>query len=477
MNRWATERPGFLLEIMMHKLILSLAILATIASCKNQVEQFDLLLTNANIVAVESGTVSSGKFIGISGDTIRLVGEMKDIGNYGAVETIDAENQFVLPGLWDMHVHFRGGDTLIAENKALLPLYLAYGVTTVRDAGGDITSSVLEWRKDIRDGRLAGPDIFTSGPKFDGSEPAWTGSIALTDIGDIGPALDSLEAMGVDYIKTYDGSLTKELFYELIRQTQARGLKITGHMPFSASIMEAINLGLDGTEHLYYLLNATSPIGDSLAALDKDFGILPDLIQSYDPNLARINFGKIAQREFYATPTLYIGEVLTELHTADHSQDNLLPVMGPGIQKTYARRENSARNRSEAQQQFEIELEKTFRSMVKPMYEAGINVLAGSDCGPYNSYVYPGESLQAELFWLVNAGLTPQQALSCSVINGPKFFGLSGSYGSVAAGKVADLLVLGRNPLDDIKNISDIKTVIANGKIYGRARLESLIPH
>jgi imidazolonepropionase-like amidohydrolase len=114
--------------------------------------------------------------------------------------------------------------------------------------------------------------------------------------------------------------------------------------------------------------------------------------------------------------------------------------------------------------------------MVKPMYEAGINVLAGSDCGPYNSYVYPGESLQAELAWLVNAGLTPQQALSCSVLNGPKFFGLSGSYGSIAAGKVADLLVLGSNPLDDIKNISDINTVIAKGKVYGKASLKSLIP-
>lgn len=459
----------------MRNLIFSLAVLTALVSC-NKEQHFTLLLTNATVVDVKSGTISSGKFIGLSGDTIRQVGEMKDIGKYGAVETIDAENQFVMPGLWDMHVHFRGGDTLIEENKALLPLYLAYGVTTVRDAGGDITSGVLEWRKDIREGRLTGPDIYTSGPKFDGPDPAWPGSIALTDIGDIGPALDSLEAMGVDYIKTYDGSLTKELYYELIRQTQARGLKITGHMPFSASIMEAVNLGLDGTEHLYYLLNATSPIGDSLAALNKGFGILPDLIQSYDPDLAHINFGKIAQREFYTTPTLYIGEVLANLYSAEHTQDSLLPAMGPGIQKTYARRENSARNRSEAQQQFYIALEKTFRSMVKPMYEAGINVLAGSDCGPYNSYVYPGESLQAELAWLVNAGLTPQQALSCSVLNGPKFFGLSGSYGSIAAGKVADLLVLGSNPLDDIKNISDINTVIAKGKVYGKASLKSLIP-
>lgn len=93
-------------------------------------------------------------------------------GKYEALEILDAQNKYVMPGLWDMHVRFRGGDSLIQENKDLLPLFLAYGVTTVRDAGGDITPSVMDWRKQIQNGTLDGPSIFSSGPKLDDSEAA-----------------------------------------------------------------------------------------------------------------------------------------------------------------------------------------------------------------------------------------------------------------------------------------------------------------
>ncbi|HCI70687.1 MAG TPA: hypothetical protein DHV30_08860 [Balneola sp.] len=113
--------------------------------------------------------------------------------------------------------------------------------------------------------------------------------------------------------------------------------------------------------------------------------------------------------------------------------------------------------------------------MVKPMYDSGINILAGSDSGPYNSFTYPGQSLHKELELLVNAGLTPQEALITSVINGPKFFGLENQYGSIESGKMADLLILEQNPLEDITNTSTIYNVVAGGKWYSKKALNDLM--
>jgi len=131
-------------------------------------EKFDLLIVNASVPDIETGQVAYNQLIGIRQDTIRLVSGMKSVSHYGSEQTIDAKNGFVIPGLWDMHVHFRGGDSLITENRNLLPLFLSYGVTTVRDAGGDLTPSVLKWRRAIKKQEMVGPDIFTSGPKLDG---------------------------------------------------------------------------------------------------------------------------------------------------------------------------------------------------------------------------------------------------------------------------------------------------------------------
>lgn len=197
-------------------------------ACNSSREQADVIILNATILDIESGEEIPGKMIAISGDTLQAVLDMDEKDSFKAAKIIDAKNKYVMPGLWDMHVHFRGGDTLAVENKDLLPLFLAYGVTTVRDAGGDITNNVLNWRKKIGTGELTGPTIFTSGPKLDGPKPAWPGSIQVATLDDIPGALDSLEKLGVDYVKMYDGSLSNEVFYGIIAAAQERGFKTTG---------------------------------------------------------------------------------------------------------------------------------------------------------------------------------------------------------------------------------------------------------
>lgn len=123
--------------MLMKRILFSLCLSTLLISCKSEEkEKFDLLILNASIVDVASGKILQDRMVGISGDTIRFVGKMEDSDNYEGDKTLDAENKFLMPGLWDMHVHFRGGDTLVDENKNFLPLFLAHGITTVRDAGG-----------------------------------------------------------------------------------------------------------------------------------------------------------------------------------------------------------------------------------------------------------------------------------------------------------------------------------------------------
>jgi len=437
-------------------------------------EKFDLLIINASVIDLAGGKISPGKLIGINKDTIQLVANMASADRYASDQIIDAKEKFVMPGLWDNHVHFRGGDSLINENKNLLPLFIAHGVTTVRDMGGDISQSVLQWRNEIREGQLAGPNIFTSGPKLDGADPFWAGSIPIGKLEDIPPALDVLEDLKVDFVKIYASSLSPELYYRIIEACEKRGLKVTGHIPLSADHFEAVGFGLDGVEHLFSFLSLASPVGDSLRQLNLGFGMFPQVLETYDEDLAKEAIAKLASEDFYVTPTLYVSQVLMQLDEMDPTVDSLLPLIGPGIQKTYERRVKQAQNRSPEGKQLMLDMDIRERSLVLPMFQAGITILAGSDCGPANSYVYPGVALHGELALLVETGLTPQQALSTSVISGPKFFGLDKYYGSIEVGKVAHIIMLTENPLEDIENIGSIDMVLKGANIYDRSKLMAL---
>jgi imidazolonepropionase-like amidohydrolase len=441
-------------------------VLILITSCTSKEKtSADLVLFNTTIVDVQNNNTIENQFIAIKGDTIFSTGSMEEIPDYDASESMDLEGKFVMPGLWDNHVHFRGGTDLIAENQDLLSLFPKFGVTTVRDAGGDMTPAVMGWAKKINQKELVGPYIFTSGPKLDGPKPAWEGSIKIENQNDVEMALDSLQSINVDYVKIYDGSLSAENFYAIIEATEKRGMKVTGHMPMSADLEKAVDLGLDGSEHMYYIMKACSPKADSLTELGLGYSMMETITDTYDEKMASKFFTKLAQKEVYITPTLYIGKVLSQLADEDHSSDSLLSKIGEGIQKTYEGRIKSAQRAKSSGSQMREKVSNLAKEMIRPMFDAGVPILAGSDCGPFNSFVYPGEALWGELFSLVDAGLSPAEALKTSMIYGPAFFGLENQYGSVSKGKVADLLILRENPLKDIQHLRSIEVSILKGKL------------
>ncbi len=470
-----------------HQVLFGLSVAALLGGCARRptkLEIYDVVINHVTVVDVATGQLAPNRVVAISrGKIVKVAPADKD--SYAAKQYVNGNGRYLIPGLWDMHVHFRGGDSLVAANKKTLTLFLAHGITTVRDAGGDLTPSVLQWRREMDAGLFPGPRIFTSGPKIDGPGAYWPGSLEVETPAQISKALDSLQRLKVDYVKIYDSKISRAAYLNTIAQAQRRGLKTTGHMPYSVTLGEAIKKGLDATEHLYYVFKACSGKEDSLTTLVRNslatskplglFALLPAVYDTYSPAAAARTFALMARHHTAVVPTLCIQKTLAELPENDHTQDTLRAYIDPRIQATYARRLASARQQSPTDRAFGQKLNAKFTSLVPQMQAAGVAVLAGSDSGAFNSFVYPGASLQEEVLLLVQAGLTPLQALQAATINGARFMGVADRTAAIAPGQDADLVLLTANPLEDIANIRKIDAVVSRGKAYPAPALANML--
>ena len=298
----------------MNRLLFS-SLLLTIFSCKNDtINNYDLAITNANVVHLETGKIEV-QDIYISDGKIQAV-EAASSSNFKGDSTIDASGKYVLPGFWDNHIHLRGGDSLIVNNKNFLKLFIANGITTVRDAGGDLTHAVMEWKHQIAKENLIGPTIFTAGPKIDGPGATWAGSLEVETEEDIVEALDSLESLNVDFVKIYDSRISPENYLKTIEETKKRGFTVSGHMPFTVTLEETIDAGMDGIEHLYYIMKgcASNEIGvtDKLNKGEMGFwGAMPALMGAYSDSTAQTTFTNLKENDVFVVPTLHIGKTLS----------------------------------------------------------------------------------------------------------------------------------------------------------------------
>ena len=188
-------------KLYMKQLIFVFTLLISSYITNAQVQNIDVVIENINIVDVVGNKIIPNQTIYIQKDKIVAV-EKYSLSKKSTYDKqkINGKGKFIMPSLWDMHVHF-GGDTLIEENKMLLPLYIAMGISHVRDCAGDISPSVIEWKKAIQNNQLMGPTIFTSGPKLEGIKSIWPGDLEIGNEIEMSKALDSLQKLQVDFIK------------------------------------------------------------------------------------------------------------------------------------------------------------------------------------------------------------------------------------------------------------------------------------
>jgi imidazolonepropionase-like amidohydrolase len=463
----------------MKNVILSVLFLFACTSVFSQKKEVDLIIKSANIIDVKTGKIISGKAVAIKDGTIISVFNEKQISGYNSKQVVDGKGKYLIPGLWDMHMHFGGGDSLINENKNLLPLFLAYGITTVRDAAADISPSVLQWRNEIAAGKLLGPRIFTSGPKLEGYKSVWKGDIEVGNTKEIELALDSLQKMRVDFVKITDNTLKPDLFLEAIRLARKRGYKVSAHIPSALTMEQIADAGLSSVEHLGYALKAGSKvekeISDEVAAGTlKGKAFNQKVMQTFDETAALAAYRNMAKHSMYLTPTLSLNYILTYFEKDNHKNDSYLQYIGKGLQKTYEGRVKRVEQDDAEAIAYRHELFEKTVTTLPLLQKAGVKILAGTDAGYLNSYAYPGIGLHTELELLVKYGLTPLQALQASVINSPEFLGKK-EYGSIASGKKADILLLDENPLKNISATQKIFTVITAGKALNRSTLDRML--
>lgn len=441
---------------------------------------YDLVIYGATIIDTFSGQLIKNQSIAVTGQLIVAIEDDHLAEKWNAKRRVNANGRFVIPSLWDMHVHFGGGESLLDENKDLLPLFIAKGVTTVRDCSADISPAVFKWKSDIATGKLEGPTIFSSGPKLEGINSIWPGDQEVSDRAGIEKALDSLQKMNADFVKITDNALSPELFETAVSLAHDRGFKVSGHIPFSLRALDLSKTGLSTVEHLSYLVKAGSPkeieLIEKVKANQSDIPTATkELAATFDAAYALTVFKELKANGTAVVPTLIGTQIISYLDEEDHSSDFQLSYLGKEFIKTYDWRVERA---NKANPEEILERKRRFLQLldlIPILKTSGIDILAGTDTGFLNSYIYPGFSLHQELKLFVEGGLTPLEALQSSVVNGPKFFGLLDSYGSVEVGKKADLLLLNSNPLISIAATEDIFALIRNGSYLEREKLDLLL--
>ncbi|SHJ69803.1 Imidazolonepropionase [Arenibacter nanhaiticus] len=462
----------------MKTILSTLLLLIAAAFARAQDKTADLIIHSVKVMDIQTGKIRKDRAIVIQDEKILAVIPNKKVKDYTTSGLIDGGNRFAMPGLWDMHVHF-GGDNIVEENKNLLPLYLAHGVTTVRDCAGDISDKVIEWRDAINEGSLNGPTIFTSGPKLEGINSIWPGDLEIGSSSELFQALDSLETLKVDFVKITDNTLRPQLYLEALKEVRKRGWEITGHSPGALTLQEVMDAGLSGVEHIYYAWRAGVKDEESLAkSIEKGEirgrAVNEYILENFDTAAAMRTYREMARKGVAVTPTLNSSHTVVFLDQNDHKNDPYLQYIGKGLQRTYEWRVNRAAQDDAAAIAKRHEVFEKSASILPLLQKAGVKIMAGTDAGYLNSFNFPGIGIHQELALLVHYGLTPLEALQASVINSPDFLHKN-NYGKIASGKKADIVLLNANPLKDIQNTQRIHAVIAKGIHYDRTALDQML--
>lgn len=398
----------------------------------------------------------------IQGNRIILVGPDSATPFPPNAQIIDGRGKYLIPGLWDLHVH-----TDVPGARQVLSLYVANGVTGVRDMGGDWTQ-LSTLRAEVRSGRLWGPRLLLTGPYLDGNDQPIAHLLVRTPA-EARAAVDSLATLGVDLVKLHTG-LNRESYLAALHQARLRGLPTAGHVPRVVGAADASDSGLASIEHMLSIPTPCTP-AESLA-LQPRFPVQAALGRCSSEELGPL-FVRLRRNGTWVTPTLtaqvevagWPGRSLPGDSLAGYLPDTLRRFVA-GIFPMPDSVPPGADSVGGAMFAKRV-------ALVGRIYRAGIGVLAGTDAPLRNSP--PGFGLHEELLWLTRAGLTPWEALRAATLDAARFLGLTDSLGTIAPGKLADLVLLDANPLADIRNTRRITVGVVNGRLLDSAARRAML--
>lgn len=436
-----------------------------------------LAFTDITVIDVEEGTAEPGMTVLVSSDRIAAVGEVGTVEVPPGATVIDGRGKFLIPGLWDMHVHnIEDGPT----RSVLLPLYVAHGVTGIREMSGQPFN--LQHRAEIVEGKLLGPRMVVGSPLVDGPNP-WTGpgenAVVVASAEEARRMVDSLRTRGYAFIKPYN-FLSPEAYRALHERGRELGMEIAGHVPMGVSLWEAAALGHRTVEHLMGVELACSSREEELrvayrrqtAEIAADTTVKAHIalwnrtewepVASVDSEKCRALYRHLAAHQTWVVPTLVIQRLISYHANPAIQNDPRSRYLPDGWWDPKA-----DADWFDPERRLRPTYDGRLRTLVD-LHRAGVGILAGSD-------YWGGFVLHDELALYVESGLSPLEALRTATLNPARYLGATDSLGTVEAGKMADLVLLDANPLDDIANTQRIRAVVLSGRLFDRDALDALL--
>ena len=463
-------------------LIASLLMLVSLGRSQQATSSDTLAITHVTIINLDGQPPKSEITVLIRGGKISTIGKTGQSEIPENATRFDGTGKFLIPGLWDMHVH-------ILTPERDFPMFIANGVLGVRNMGG-VPKDVFQWRDDVASGRVLGPRMVACGPIVDGPHPSHPEhAISVTTADDGRRAVQSLKQMGADFVKVYDG-LSRDAYFAIVQESKRVGLPFAGHVPGSITQEEASNVGQRSLEHgigilpsVEYEKNKPAPTGYFEEAMrTKNFSLIPEGIAKegngeldhFSEKRTEDLYKTFVRNGTYLTPTRVVDRGLTFIDDISKQVDPRLQYV-PASMRVDWKPENGmlTRYRTPAYVAFRKRRYDLTTRQILIAHRLGVWFLAGTDVSA--AYTYPGFSLHDELALFVEAGFTPLETLRTATINPARFFGKTNSMGSIEVGKTADLVVLDANPLEDISNTKRISAVIVGGRLLKRGDLDSLL--
>lgn len=436
-----------------------------------------IALENVTVIDVADGAVRPNQTVVVADNRITQVGPAAEVVLPAETTKIGAAGRFVVPGLWDMHVHFASAD--------YAPLFVANGVVGVRDMHAHVPFILLPLRTAIAQGKVVGPQILTAISMVDGAPPMWADAVSAANPEAGRKAVQSLKARKADFVKIYS-SLDPETFLAICDEAKKLDMAVVGHIPEAVSAVDASNAGVRSMEHIFGILTASATnetelrqeLVTSIRGVDaKQF--YPLLIRSqlkaldnYSAERASTLFATLGKNRTHQCPTLTVHRMFANLTDPEFTADPRTRYTPKLIKFAWTQALQwimpIAQNSTEQQRLYV----KT-KEVVRDMHKAGVPILAGTDTS--NPYCLAGFSLHDELQLLVASGLTPLAALQAATLEPARFLKREDTQGSIAAGQRADLLLLDANPLEDIRNTTKIHAVVLGGQLLDRAALDAML--
>jgi imidazolonepropionase-like amidohydrolase len=406
---------------------------------------------------------------------------------------VDGRGHYLLPGLWDAHVHYHFTPGL--DHESMAKLFLVNGITSVRDTGGHL-EALAPARAAAAEPGAAAPRLYVAGPLLDDANRVYAGTAAgFPDIatGLSGPAaaavaIDDLARQDVDLIKTYE-LVTPEVFGALIERAADRGLSVTAHIPLAMDGLDVAASGIRGMEHLRNIELAcardhaalleqrrallANPEGLPGWALRRDIHAAQRQIafETEDPARCAEVIAALAEHRVFQTPTLTITSGDVARLFADPAWRETFDYLPHAVGESW--RQSAAERLQTEPAPLAVMHTRWAVSMLPRLHAAGVPIMAGTDT-PIG-LLTPGFSLHEELRMLVEAGMPAQAVLVSATLRPAEFLGIEAESGTIAPGRYADLLLLDADPLADIRNTRRIQAVVRGGRLFDRAALDDLL--